>query len=419
MKIKMELELGGKKEKKAGIVQYEGGAYFLGLPSVSSQRIRDYIEAYKISEVVRACVDKINLAAKGVPWYLYRRTGEKVVEVESHPLLNLLRRPSKGLSWSKFLERALGFYLLSGNRYLRKYVGSFRQYGELEILASQRVQIKPNALGEVASYQYLRGSRWETIPAEEVLHSKMFNPGNDLVGLSPITTVASQIDISKFATEWSIKLLQNEARPGAVAFIPGTLTEEQRDEVKKQWEKQFKGPENAGGLLILEGGTGSTRPGDLKLMSYAPKELELAGSERIITRKICSVYHVPSELLGDSENKTYSNQKEARKALYQEAMLPHLDEFRDDLNGWVIPAFDESEDLFFGYDASDIDALAVDIESLWERVGMAVDRGILTRNQALELYGYGKSEDPAMDVPTVPATVLPISAIAGGEGGEE
>ena len=74
-------------------------------------------------------------------------------------------------------------------------------------------------------------------------------------------------------------------------------------------------------------------------------------------------------------------------------------------------------DLFFGYDASDIDALAVDTDLLWERAGKAVDRGILTRNQALEIMGYGKSDDPAMDVPTVPAVVVPISAIAGA--GEE
>jgi len=417
MKFKVEFELGGKREKKSGPVQYEGGSYFLGLSSVGPARLRNYVEAYKISEVVRSCIDKINLAAKGIPWYLYERVGKEVREIESHPLLDILHRPSKAYSWPKFLERALGFYLISGDRYVRKNIGSFRQYGELEVLASQRVQIKKNTLGEPTAYEYLRGSRWETIPLEEILHSKMFNPADDLYGLSPIVTIASQIDISRFATEWTIKLLQSDARPGAVAFIPGALTQEQRDELKEQWKKDFQGSENAGGLLMLETGAGSTRPGDLKLLSYAPKELELGSTEKIITRKVCSVYHVPPELLGDSENKTYSNQKEARKALYQEATLPHLDQFRDELNGWLVPMFEDAGDMFFGYDASDIDALAVDTDLLWERAGRAVDRGILTRNQALEIYGYGKSEEPGMDTPTVPATVVPLGAVSGG--GEE
>lgn len=417
MKFEVKFEFGGKREKKSDIVQYEGGSYFLGLRSVSPARLRDYVEAYKLSEVVRSCIDKINLAAKGIPWYLYKHVGKEVREVESHTLLNILHQPSKGYSWPKFLERALGFYLISGNRYVRKYIGSFRQYGELEVLASQKVQIKPDALGSPAHYEYLRGSRWEKIPPEEILHSKMFNPTDDLYGLSPITTIASQIDISRFATEWTIKLLQSDARPGAVAFIPGALTQDQRDELKEQWKKDFQGSENAGGLLIMETGVGSVRPGDLKLLSYAPKELELGSTEKIITRKVCSVYHVPPELLGDSENKTYSNQKEARKALYQEATLPHLDQFRDELNGWLLPMFEDAGDMFFGYDASDIDALAADTNEVWERAGKAVDRGILTRNQALEIYGYGKSDDPAMDVPTVQATVLPLDAISGG--GEE
>jgi len=415
MKFEIKLDFGGKREKKSDFVQYDGGAYFLGLPSVSPARLRNYIEAYKLSEVVRACVDKINLAAKGIPWYLYRRVGKEVREVESHTLLNILHRPSKNYSWPKFLERALGFYLISGNRYVRKYIGSFRLYGELEVLASHRVQIKKNALGEPAAYEYLQNSRWVTIPMEEILHSKMFNPADDLYGLSPITTIASQIDISRFATEWSLKLLQNDARPGAVAFVPGELTEEQRNEIKEQWKKEFRGSDNAGGLLIIETGVGGVRPGDLKLMSYAPKELELAGSEKIITRKVCSVFHVPPELLGDAENKTYSNQKEARKALYQEATLPHLDEFRDELNSWLVPMFEDAGDMFFNYDASDVDALAADTNELWERFGMAVDRGILTRNQALVGYGYGRSEEPGMDTPTVQATIVPLEAIGGGE----
>lgn len=422
MKFEMKFELGRRAqqpEKKSGLVQYDRGGYFLGLPSISPARIRDYIEAYKISEVVRACIDKINLAAKSVPWYLYQRKGEKVIEIAKHPLLDVLKRPSKSLRWPKFLEQALGYYLISGNRYIRKYLGSFRRYAELEVLMPQRVNVKTNQAGEVSAYEYYkRGMRLPPIPPEEVLHSKMFNPGDDLYGLSPITTIASQVDISRFAAEWTIKLLQKDARPSAIAFIPGSLTEEQRLEIKEQWKKDFAGPENVGGLLILEGGAGSNRPGDLKLTQLGPRELELSGSDPIITRKICSVYHVPSELLGDAQNKTYSNQKEARKALYQEATLPLLDELFSDLNDWLVPDFEGAEDMFFAYDDSDIDALAADADLVWERAGKAVDRGIIHRNEAREVYGYGKSNEPGMDKPTVPGMLMPIDVVAGG-GGEE
>jgi HK97 family phage portal protein len=423
MNFEMKFEFGQRQkktaEKKSDLVQYQGGNYFLGLASISPARLRDYIEAYKISEVVRACIDKINLAAKSVPWYLYQRKGKDVIEVAAHPLLDVLKRPSKSLRWPKFLEQALGYYLISGNRYIRKYLGSFRRYAELEVLMPQKVYIKTNQAGEVAAYEYYkRGVKLPPILPEEIFHSKMFNPGDDLYGLSPITTIAPQIDISRFATEWTIKLLLHDARPSAIAFIPGNLTEEQRQAIKQQWKEDYAGPDNVGGLLILEGGAGSNRPGDLKLTQLGPRELELSGSDPIITRKICSVYHVPSELLGDAQNKTYSNQKEARKALYQEATLPHLDELFNDLNDWLVPDFEGAEDMFFAYDVSDIDALAADTNEVWERAGKAVDRGIIHRNEAREVYGYGESKEPGMDKPTVPGNVMPIEVVAGGGTGE-
>jgi hypothetical protein len=91
MRFKVELELGRRRERKSESGPYTGGATFLGPRSLSATRLRSYVEAYRISEVVRSCVDKINLAAKGIPWYLYQRRGKETVEIESHPLLTLLR----------------------------------------------------------------------------------------------------------------------------------------------------------------------------------------------------------------------------------------------------------------------------------------------------------------------------------------
>ena len=419
MKLEVKLEFGGHREKKSDLVQYGGEGYFLGLPSVSPARIRSYIEAYKVSEVVRACIDKINLAGKSVPWYLYERTGQGPRMVEKHALVNVRRQPSQVYSWPKFLERVLGFYLISGNRYVHRYVGSFRTYAELDCLAPHRVTIKTNALGEPAYYEYRDTYRSMRIELEDMLHSKMFNPADDLYGLSPIATVASQVDISHFAAEWSIRLLQNSARPGGVLFVNGSLSEEQRADLKKDWKENHQGPESTGNLLIVETGVGATRPGDLKLMSYSPKELELPASEKNIVRKVCSVLHVPPELLGDAENKTYSNQKEARKALYQDATLPYLAEFRDELNAWLVPELAEGRDLYFDYDVSGVDALAADATEVWTRLGGAVDRGIIHRNEAREEMRFGKSTEPGMDKPTVAANVLPIDVVAAGGGEPE
>jgi hypothetical protein len=69
--------------------------------------------------------------------------------------------------------------------------------------------------------------------------------------------------------------------------------------------------------------------------------------------------------------------------------------------------------MFLDYDTSEIEALGDDKDKLWERIGKAVDRGIITRNQALEALKYGKAKEKAADVLTVSGMVMPLDSITG------
>jgi hypothetical protein len=152
--------------------------------------------------------------------------------------------------------------------------------------------------------------------------------------------------------------------------------------------------------------------GGWKWQSFAitPKEMEFLNSKKITMREICAAYKVPPELLGDNENKTYSNIKEARKALYQEAALPLLGKFKSALNRELVPMFDKSG-VYLDYDVSGIDALSEDLDSLWERVLSAKREGTITRGEAREEMGYG--ELPGEDVLTEGIAVVstPVSEL--------
>ncbi|GAH86589.1 unnamed protein product, partial [marine sediment metagenome] len=145
------------------------------------------------------------------------------------------------------------------------------------------------------------------------------------------------------------------------------------------------------------------------------KELDSTPLEQLILRKICAIFNIAPELMGDARAKTYSNVKTARKALYTETVLPVLDQFRDEFNLWIVQDFDPTKSLFFDYDTSDIEALWEDQKELWDRVNSAVDRGVLTRNEGRKLLKHGKAKERGAEKLMISATYVPLDMAVGEE----
>lgn len=389
-----------------------GGVYSVYLPGVGKimgDRVYQYIKAFQLSDVIYGCVTLIQQAAVMVPWYVYRRQGDDTVELSSGPLVNFVRRPGLRMSWSRYVETYLGHLLLTGDAYQRLIIPTFGTRPAVQVLRPDRVTPKMGPLGTIL-YEFRPKGPMQTFLEDEVLHIKLYNPEEDednLKGVSPVAAIAKTVDVASYALEWMLRMLEKGAQPIISLSTEGTLTDEQRTDLKKQIKSDYQGPENAMNPLILEGGLRPFRLG------FSPKDVEFDTTLISAMRRVCQVYKVPSELLGDPQTKTYSNVEEAEKRLYYKATLPHLNMLRDELNAWLVPRFDDSGQVFLDYDTSDLDALSEDMEKVWERAGKAVERGIITRNQALDMMNYGKSTEPGADRLTVSAGVVPLEAITG------
>ena len=71
------------------------------------------------------------------------------------------------------------------------------------------------------------------------------------------------------------------------------------------------------------------------------------------------LFNFPSILISDGQS-TFSNQKEAKKALWTNTIIPALQEIEDGLNAWLSPRF--GDDLCLKFDINDIKELQEDIE---------------------------------------------------------
>ena len=365
-------------------------------------------EGYQNCFAVFACVKQIVDAAGAIPWDLFRKptgpTGKKE-KVENHALNTLMKRPNPQDGGAAFIKNTLAFYLISGNSYLMPAGPVVGPPKELYYSRPERIKILPgNNMEPIRGYRYTVNGR-PKVPdflPEEVLHLKAFHPTDDWYGLSPIRVAARQIDIQARAAKWNYKLLNNDMRPPGALVAEKNLDQEQHDRLEKKIEEKFAGYDNAGKPFDFEGG--------LKWQSFAitPHDMDWLESDKLNTRKICAILNVAPELIGDGENKTFSNYKEARKALYLENILPLMDYYRDELNNWLTPMWGDDR-LYLEYNKDAIDALREELNAIVEREAKAWWR---TLNQHREATGDG-GIGPEGDVILIPANLIPFSDISG------
>ena len=98
----------------------------------------------------------------------------------------------------------------------------------------------------------------------------------------------------------------------------------------------------------------STLEGDFdwKEMGLSPKDMDFHRLKNMATTDIALCFGVPSQLVGVPDSQTYSNVAEARLALYEETIIPHLSKMSSDLNEWLVPLFDDRLTLEFDIDSA-------------------------------------------------------------------
>jgi HK97 family phage portal protein len=346
---------------------------------------RDYAalarEGFQKNAVVHRAVRLVAEAAAALPLTLLeggRAAGE-------HPLLGLLARPNPREGGQRFLESLYGHLLVSGNAYVEAALldGVPR---ELYALRPDRMRVVPGPDGWPAAYDYAVGAETVRFAAAgegpaPILHLTLFHPTDDHYGLSPMEAAAAALDIHNAAGAWNKALLDNAARPsGALVAAGDALTGAQFDRLKEELELSYQGIRNAGRPLLLEGGL------DWKPLSLSPKDMDFVEARAAAAREIALAFGVPPLLLGLPGDNTHANYAEANRAFYRQTVIPLARRTGEALGHWLAPAFGGALRLEPDLDA--VEALALERESLWRRVGAA---DFLTVEEKREAVGYGSA----------------------------
>ncbi len=342
-------------------------------------------EGYRKNVITHRAIRLLSESAAAVPLVLFR--GDQ--RLNHHPLLDLLNRPNPSQGRAVFFETAYAYLNIAGNSYLEAVMGGDGLPLELYALRPDRMKIIPGPNGWPRAYAYGISGKEHQFPVDAatgqslILHVKTFHPTDDHYGMSPLEAAAYSIDVHNAASGWNKALLDNSARPsGALVFEPkegnSVLSKEQFDRLKVEMEENFQGSKNARRPLLLEGGL------KWQQMAFSPTDMDFINAKHVSAREIATAFGVPPMMMSIPGDNTYSNYKEANRALWRSTLLPMMDKMMSSLNFWLTPYF--GDDLRLDYDLDAIPALSYDRQALWQRVGAA---DFLTLNEKRAAVGLG------------------------------
>ncbi len=352
--------------------------------NIISNKSSTDVNQYHHNVIIYRCVNLISQSASHIPWIVYTKNHNNLVRNDLHPVNRLLFKPNPFQSGADLFATNIANKMLYGNSYLLLISNEKLQPREIHILESNNVDILSTE-NKIIGYKYRLNSNIREYYIDQitnqsaVLHLKNYNPSSPIKGVSCLSAASIAIDIHNRAGEWNDALLRNGARPSGALIVKdnsGYLSEEQFERLREQLYEKYTSSTNSGKPLLLEGGL------DWKEMSISPKDMDFIECKNSAAREIALAFGVPPQLLGINGDNTYSNMQEARLALWEETIIPLLDNISDSLSNWLSHWFKEEILITFNKDA--ISALTQKRENLWEKVSQA---NFITINEKRALFG--------------------------------
>lgn len=394
-------------------------------------------EGYRKNSTIYALVNLITKAATTIPFQVYEKTNENdykrykamtsgtfdastihkaamlqkrsLIELQDTELHKLLERPNPAQSYNSWITELIAFGKLTGNRYIYG-IGpdtgaNVGKYTELYVMPSQIMEIVSGGIMKPVSKYKIEYNGTYEIDASEICHIKDFNPyydgtGSHLYGQSPLRAGLRSLTTNNEAVQTGVKYLQNQTARGLLMSDEGDINEVQAQQLKDKFRKQFQGSDNAGDVIIT--------PKKLSWVNFGlnAADVSLIEQYNASIKDLCNIYNVPVQLLNNTDSASYNNMKEAKKALYQNAVIPELLKIKDELNRWLAPKFGDK--LCIEFDFSVIPELQEETDKVVEQLTKA---WWLTPNEKRAAMSYGKDEQTSqLDDYFIPANLIPIQS---------
>lgn len=290
---------------------------------------------------VYACVRLLGDTISSLPLGAYVRRGRNRISYAavygSQP--EWINRPNPETSRLEFFEQVIASLNLHGNAFILTVRDENDEVFELYCLNPDEVRIKRLRPNEPLVYEItirdVNEARTEILTSREILHIPMFRLPGSHYGLGPVSAARLTIGAAMAADTYAAAYFGNAANPGGVIEVPGELTQEQAQDIGRDWNITHTGPYRAGKIGILSGGAA------FKPLTLNAADAQLLEARRFNVEDIARLFRVPVSLLGHpvSGAMSFASVEAQNLSFVQHSLRPLLERLEQSLSA-LLPESD-------------------------------------------------------------------------------
>ena len=371
---------------------YESMSPFIKLKR-DSNMIDTITDGYESSPNVFSIVNRCVTMFSGIPYKVFQ--GEK--ELETGPIEALFENNPADYTFDEYRQVWEAMGMITGNA-ITFYMTRSGTDGlmHLQLAPSQHVEIVYGTwLDPVKGYKLdLASDDSKIIPPENIWHVRHFpnldfREGKNYMGISPVRVAARVINSEIFGNELVESSFKRGMPPGILARkdMPSDIgnIEAQRKAMEATWDKKYSQRDKQGKPIFTAGELAWIPIGFSNL-----RDLQITDVNKMALRALCNVWGIPSRVMNDMEGGSYTKDKEDRKAIYTNRLIPDNKLFWNGINKLI-----KSTGIRYEPDYTDIPELQEDKKEMAEIFQIGYNSNSVQVNEFREKLQL--EQDPEME----------------------
>ncbi len=297
-------------------------------------------DSYRLSTWVRGAISLIAETAANLPFFCYGPgTGKE--PLTSGPLFDLINRPNdydQQNTSTKFRIAYLTELLLNGA--VMRAFPAMDGFVPTSMLVYPRWRFQGHVVDDENGMRVV--SRWTLrarsitrtfIPGDDIYHDSLYNPYDDIEGLSPLQAALLTINNEFDSGEFTQRFFRNDSSTGIIfSSDHDGFKQDQADNATKRWNELHAGKQNAFGAKFVGYGLKPTSVGN-PFDGKAHAVLKSLSKEEIVT----GIYKIPLELFGvesSSQGVTIGDRKAdtAQESFLVNVIQPWTNRYDEEIN---------------------------------------------------------------------------------------
>lgn len=287
-----------------------------------------------------------------------------------------------------WIQRTIDIY---GECYLAKMRSDSGNVFGLMPMHPSRVSIKRDPDQGIYTYYFEAGSGINTelvsFSQDDIVPFKLYNPDKLERGISKLQALQSTVFAEDSSRNATSSMWKNAGRPNIVLETANRLGNAGRQRLKLAFDNAHAGTSNAGQTLVLEDGVTA------KAMQVSAVDMQYIEARQLNREEVCGVYDVAPPIVHILDRATFSNISAQMRAFYRDTMAPVLEFIESVMDKYLGADWTRSNVMRFAVD----DVIRGDFEERMEAAHKALTTGVMTPNEARDLVGLNRYDDPKAD----------------------